>query len=92
VATVAENVTRSLQKAFAQDKVLRNIEPKFTADFERLVNEVLINYQKRNIGLLDFLDFYDAYKQNVLQINSIKYNRVQAFEDLNYYTGTNFFN
>jgi outer membrane protein, heavy metal efflux system len=92
VATVAENVSRSLQKAFAQDKLLRNIEPKFTADFDRLVNEVLINYQKRNIGLLDFLDFYDSYKQNVLQINSIKYNRVQAFEDLNYYTGTNFFN
>ena len=91
-ATVAENVSRSLQKAFAQDKLLRGIEPKFPADFDRLVNEVLINYQKRNIGLLDFLDFYDAYKQNTLQLNSIKYNRVQAFEDLNYYTGTNFFN
>jgi len=92
VATVDENVSRSLQKAFAQDKLFRSIDPKFSGDFERLVREVLINYQRRNIGLLDFLDFYDSYKQNVLQINSIKYNRVQAFEDLNYYTGTNFFN
>jgi len=56
-----------------------------------LMHEVLINYQRRNIGLLEFLDFYDSYKQNVLQINSIKYNRVQAFEDINYYTGTEFF-
>jgi len=92
VATVDENVSRSLQKAFAQDKLFRSIDPKFSGDFERLVREVLINYQRRNIGLLDFLDFYDSYKQNVLQINSIKYNRVQAFEDLNYYTGTSFFN
>jgi len=92
VATVDENVRRSLQKAFAQDKLFKSIDPKFSGDFERLMHEVLINYQRRNIGLLDFLDFYDSYKQNVLQINSIKYNRVQAFEDLNYYTGTNFFN
>jgi cobalt-zinc-cadmium efflux system outer membrane protein len=91
-ATVEENVSRSLQKAFAEQKLLQTIDPKFTGDFQRLMNEVLINYQKRNIGLLDFLDFYDSYKQNVLQVNSIQYNRVQAFEDLNYYTGTNFFN
>jgi outer membrane protein, heavy metal efflux system len=91
-ATVDENVTRSLQKAYAQNKLYISIDAKFSGDFQRLANEVLANYQKRNLGLLDFLDFYDSYKQNVLQVNSIKYNRVQAFEDLNYYTGTNLFN
>ena len=91
-ATVAENVSRSLQKAFAEQKLYQSIDPKFSGDFERLTNEVLINYQKRNLGLLEFLDFYDSYKQNVLQVNSIQYNRVQSFEDLNFYTGTNFFN
>ncbi|HVM88328.1 MAG TPA: TolC family protein [Puia sp.] len=91
-ATVSENVTRSLQKAFDQNKLFRNIDPKFSEDFERLMNEVLINYQKRNISILDFLDFYDSYKQNALQINAIKFNKVGAFEDINFYTGTNFFN
>ena len=91
-ATVDENISRSLQKAYAQDKLLKNIDPKFAGDFDRLASEVLINYEKRNIGLLDFIDFYDSYKENILQINSIKYNRVQAFEDINFYTGTNFFN
>jgi cobalt-zinc-cadmium efflux system outer membrane protein len=91
-ATVDENVARALQKAYAQQKLYLAIDPKFSGDFERLAREVLANYQKRNLGLLDFLDFYDAYKQNVLQVNSIRYNRVQAFEDLNFYTGTNLFN
>jgi len=91
-ATVEEQITRALQKTFDNDKLYKNIDPKFTKDFDRLLNEVLINYQKRNIGLLDFLDFYDSYKQNTLQINSIQYNRVQSFEDINFYTGTNFFN
>ncbi|HEY4062059.1 MAG TPA: TolC family protein [Puia sp.] len=91
-ATVEENVTTSLQKAFAQQKLYQTIDPKFYTDFQRLLHEVLINYQKRNISILDFLDFYDSYKQNTLQLNTIGFNRVSAFEDINYYTGTNFFN
>jgi len=90
-ATVAENVARSLQKAYAQNKLYQSIDPSFSGDFERLMNEVLINYEKRNISILDFLDFYDSYKENMLQLNTIQFNRVSAFEDINYYTGTEFF-
>lgn len=90
-ATVDENVARALQKAFTQDKLYKNIDPKFSDDFDRLMHEVILNYQRRNISILDFLDFYDSYKQNALQINSIKFNRASAFEDINFYTGTNFF-
>ena len=56
------------------------------------MNEMVVNYQRRNISILDFLDFYDAYKQNALQVNQILYNRIQAYEDLNFYSATNFFN
>jgi cobalt-zinc-cadmium efflux system outer membrane protein len=91
-ATVENNVSRSLQKAYSEDKLYQNIDARFSNDFDRLMHEVLINYQKRNISLLDFLDFYDSYKQNILQINNIKFGRVSAFEDINYYTGTSFFN
>jgi len=90
--TKEDQVYRALQKAYDNHKLFLNIDPKFTSDFDRLLNEVLINYQKRNLGLLDFLDFYDSYKQNVLQVNYIQFNHVSAFEDLNFYTGTNFFN
>lgn len=91
-ATVEENVATALQKAIAQQKLYQTIDPKFYLDFQRLLHEVLSNYQKRNISILDFLDFYDSYKQNILQQNTIQFNRVSAFEDINYYTGTNFYN
>jgi len=90
--TMEEQVYRGLQKAIDNDKLYRQIDPTFSASFERLMHEVLINYQKRNITLLDFLDFYESYKQNILQQNQIKFNRMSALEDINYYTGTNFFN
>ncbi|MBO9729888.1 MAG: TolC family protein [Chitinophaga sp.] len=91
-ATVQEQVYRVLEKTVAADKLYRNIDASFSKDFQRLMHEVLINYQKRNITMLDFLDFYDSYKQNVLQLNNIQYNRMRAFEELNFITGTNFFN
>ena len=91
-ANVTETISNALEVAYTQNNLFRTLDPKFPADFERLADAELQAYQKRTIGLLEFLDFYDAFKQSVVQLNTIQYNRVQAFEDLNYYTATNFFN
>ncbi len=91
-ATVDENVTTSLQKAFAQEKLFRTVDPKFFLDFQRLMHEMLLNYEKRNISILEFLDSMIRTSRIPLQLNTIGFNRVSAFEDINYYTGTNFFN
>ena len=90
--TVEENISNALEIAYTQQGLYRTLDSKFAGDFERLADAELEAYQKRTVGLLDFLTFYDAFKQNVVQLNSILYNRVQAFEDLNYYTATPFFN
>jgi outer membrane protein, heavy metal efflux system len=90
--TVDENISNALEIAYTNQALYETLDSKFAADFERLADAELAAYQKRTVGLLDFLTFYDAFKQNVVQLNTILYNRVQAFEDLNYYTATNFFN
>ena len=85
-------VVNSYAGALRAEKLVSSIDVKFDTDFNKLINEVTINYQKRNISLLEFIDFYDSYKQNVLQLNNLKYNRITQLEQLNYTTGTNFFN
>ena len=92
VLTIEEHVSRALQKAIDNDKLYKSIDKAFSLKFDSLLNEVFLNYKKRNISLIDFLDFYEAYKQNVIQVNTIKYNRVNAFEEINFYTGTSLFN
>ena len=89
-ANVDEQIYSTLKRAIENDNLLKSRDQSFEKDFSRLLGEVLKNYQIRNINLLDFLDFYDAYKQNTLQVNSIKFNRVSAFEDLNFYTGIDY--
>jgi cobalt-zinc-cadmium efflux system outer membrane protein len=90
--TVADNVSVALQKTFTESQLYQKIDSKFQGDFNRLMREVVKSYLKREISILDFLDFYDSYKLSVLQYNAIRFRRVQAFEDLNFYTATNFFN
>ena len=88
--TVQEQIYSALQKAFENDKLLKSRDASFEKEYAKLLDEVLKNYQVRNISLLDFLDFYDSYKQNILQINALNYNRVAAFIDLNYYAGIDY--
>jgi outer membrane protein, heavy metal efflux system len=90
-ATVQENVAHALEKAFSNDKMYHSIDPKFLKEFDDMLHQVLINYEKRNLTLLDFLDFYESYKDNILSSNNIQFNRLSAFEDINFYTGTEFY-
>jgi cobalt-zinc-cadmium efflux system outer membrane protein len=69
-----------------------SFDPAFKDNFKHLIQEVAKNYEKRNISLLEFLDFYDSYKTNVLQLNTLRFNRVISLEQINFITGTPFFN
>lgn len=89
--TVSADVTRAWQRADDANKLFHSIHPGFASTFEHLAEQMLINYKKRNISLLEFLDFYDAYKNNVVQLNAIQDNRMNAIENINFVTGTNFF-
>jgi cobalt-zinc-cadmium efflux system outer membrane protein len=90
--TLEDQVTRGLQKAIDADKLYKGIDLTFAANFDTLASEMMKNYMKRNVNLLTFLTFYDSYKQNIVQFNTISYNKVNALENMNFLTGTNFFN
>ncbi len=89
---VESDIAINYKVALRYENVYNSFDPTFKTDFTHLINEVFINYEKRNIGLLEFLDFYDSYKINTLQLNNIQLNRVTSLEQLNFVTGTPFFN
>ncbi len=89
---VESDVATNYKGALRLEKLYNSFDPAFKADFTHLIQEVFINYQKRNISLLEFLDFYDSYKTNTIQLNNLQLNRITSLEQLNYVTGTPFFN
>jgi cobalt-zinc-cadmium efflux system outer membrane protein len=90
--TVEEEVSRALQKAIDADKLYKGIDPAFAVSFNKLAKEMIEHYLNRTVSLLNFLTFYDSYKQNFVQLNTILFNKVDALENINFLTGTNFFN
>jgi len=89
---VESDVAVNYKIALRLENLYNSFDPKFKQDFTHLIGEVFRNYEKRNISMLEFLDFYDSYKTNTLQLNTLLLNRVTSLEQLNYVTGTSFFN
>jgi len=84
-------VENDVQKAYAHllttQQMLKNIDPAFRNQFQQLMDGVTENFLKRNISLLDFTDFVESYKNNVLQLNQLQNDRMQAIEALNFSVG-----
>ena len=89
---VESDVAVNYKVAAMQEKLYNGFDTKFKQDFTHLIAEVYKNYLKRNISLLEFLDYYDTYKTNTLLMNGLLLSRVTSLEELNFVTGTPFFN
>jgi len=89
---VESDLATGYKGALRLEKLYNSFDPQFKNDFNHLIQEVFKNYEKRNISLLEFLDFYDSYKTNTIQLNTLQLNRITSLEQLNYVTGTPFFN
>ncbi|MEO6820545.1 MAG: TolC family protein [Ginsengibacter sp.] len=89
---VKSEVSTNYQTALRTEKTLLSFDPNFDRDIKHLIEEVSIAFQKKNITMLQFLDFYDSYKQNVLQLNKLRFSKISALEQLNFSIGKDLFN
>lgn len=84
---IKADVNQAYSKVIETDRLYNKFDDKYVSDLDNLVDEMIKNYEKKNIGIIEFLDYYDAYKTNIIQINNLKNNRANAFENLNFALG-----
>lgn len=89
---VENEVQTAYVKALNTDKMLESVDPEFRGQFEQLLKSVTDNFLKKNLSLLELTDFYDSYKENMLQLNQLQNDRMQAIETLNFAVGKTLFN
>lgn len=89
--TLENEVYNSYKSALRTESLYQSLDQNFSTDFTNLIQEVTKNYRSRNLSLIEFLDFYDSYKENTLQLNQLKYERMNAKEEINYVTGSTIF-
>ena len=61
-------------------------------NFEKLITGVNENFTRKNISLLEFIAYYDSYKETCIQLYEIKKNVFLAMENLNTVVGQNVLN
>jgi cobalt-zinc-cadmium efflux system outer membrane protein len=84
---VKADVVSAYANALENDKIYNSFDKSFVNDMDNLNKEMLKNFEKKNISLIEFLDYYDAYKENAVQLNNLLYNRINAFENINFSLG-----
>lgn len=61
-------------------------------NFNQLIEGVNEGFRKRNISMLEFIDYYQSYKETCLQLYDTKKNIFLSMENLNTVVGRNIFN
>lgn len=90
--SITNDVKIAFDKANSLDHFYRSIDKKFTAEYKSLLESTTSNYQKRNLGIIEFTDFIESYRNSMVQINQLQVDRLTAFEDLNYAVGKTLLN
>lgn len=71
-------------------ELYRSSDYELERDFDRIIEGVNAGFRKRNISLLEFIDYYEAYKETCLQLYGMKRDVVMAAEGLNTIVGDTF--
>jgi outer membrane protein, heavy metal efflux system len=86
---VRNDINKAYQRLLESDRLFKGASIEFTGDYENLLDGILRAYQNHTISLLEFIDYYEAYKDSKLQFNRLQSERMDALENLNLSTGTN---
>jgi cobalt-zinc-cadmium efflux system outer membrane protein len=89
--SVQSDVTATYSKMLTTEKMYSSLSASFLTDFNSLLKGARLNYEKKNISLIEFVDLFETYKQSMSQYYDIKAKRLNNFEELNYYVGKDIF-
>src|SRR4030095_3728682 len=88
---VRNDISNAYRQLLEADRLYKTASLQFTSDYEKLLDGITKGYQNHTISLLEFIDYYETYKNSKLELNHLQNNRLDALEHLNLATGTTIF-
>jgi len=85
---VKNEISTAYKQLLETDRLYKTASLEFTSDYEKLLDGITKGYQNHTISLLEFIDYYETYKNSKLELNHLQNNRLDALENLNLATGT----
>lgn len=89
--SIANEVNAAWNKVNVAESAYRSVEDRFTDQFLQLNRGMYDNFQKRNITLLEFIDFIETYNESIREFNRLQSDRIKVYEELNFVVGGELF-
>ena len=86
-AKIKNDIVTSVTKFVFYQGVNSRQQLDFSQQYDALFANMLKSYEQRQMSLLEFIDFMDAYKDNKLKLVEQHNGLVRAIEDLNFAVG-----
>ncbi|TRW22068.1 TolC family protein [Flavobacterium zepuense] len=84
VLAAYQNYTRSVDE-------YKRISALINQDFDAVYNGITSNFQKGNVSMIEFADFFESYNEAQTEVERVKKQLAIAAAQINYVTGTNNF-
>ena len=81
------NIANSYKKLLSVLKISNESEQSFYEKYTHMFNNILNSYEQKQLSLLEFMDFFDTYKEVQNQHFQSKLNLQLASEEINYHAG-----
>ncbi|MFB9862433.1 TolC family protein [Rufibacter immobilis] len=85
--TVETEVMQAYRKAQEAQQFYNSFDPNFRKDFDRLLEGITSSFMRRNISLIEFLDYYETYTDSMDQLLELSTTRLRALEEINFVVG-----
>ncbi|MEE1944466.1 TolC family protein [Pedobacter sp. KR3-3] len=90
--TLRKEVQSAYLKAINTNQMIQSFDPGFVQELQKLLVSVTNGFQRKDLSLLEFTDFYESYKDNLVQFYQLQNEQMQAVETLQFAVGKTIFN
>ena len=87
VTEITNNIIESFKNYNEAVILYKDIDENHEQQLDKLINAYYKNFEQKNVSLIEYLDFLDAYIDNKTMIIEAKQNLIDEFENLQYAVG-----
>ncbi|NCD72001.1 TolC family protein [Mucilaginibacter agri] len=81
------DVVQAINQYKLNQQLFSTQQTQFNEQYDKLFNAMSTSLKQRQIGLVEFIDFFDSYKDTKLKILQQQYNLQKSIADLNFAVG-----
>lgn len=86
-SSIQSELAAALDHIRQSENTYQVIQGNFNKDYPAINEGIIENFNRGNISILDFLDFFESYNSAIEAINELKKERALAYEELEYVVG-----